>query len=88
VQREPTGCVLDDLVAPSQFGQVRLGLAVGPATTETDRFAWGLFGAPRVVGRGPAESLPPLPLAPAEEVAAQPARGMELGLHGLDHTHA
>ena len=29
---------------------------------------------------------PTEPLAPAEKVAVQPARGMELGLHGLDHT--
>jgi arylsulfatase A-like enzyme len=58
---------------------VRLGLAVGPATTETERFAWGLFGAPRVVGRGPAESLPPLPLAPAEEARGDALRASLAG---------
>jgi arylsulfatase A-like enzyme len=41
---------------------VRVGLAVGgaPAT----RFAWGVWRAPRVVGRGAAARLQPAPLAP------------------------
>jgi arylsulfatase A-like enzyme len=53
---------------------VRLGLAVGPATTTTDRFAWGVFKAPRVLGRGAALSLPPAPLAPLDEARADPLR--------------
>ena len=53
---------------------VRLGLAVGPATTTGDRFAWGVFVAPRVMGRGAPPSLPPGPLPAAEEARGDALR--------------
>jgi arylsulfatase A-like enzyme len=46
---------------------VRVGLALGPASATTDRFAWGAFEAPRVLGRGEAERLPPPPRSAVEE---------------------
>jgi arylsulfatase A-like enzyme len=53
---------------PGRAGDiVRVGLAVGPASAAAaDRFAWGVFEAPRVMGAGEAETLPPPPLSPAE----------------------
>lgn len=59
---------------PGGAGDIlRLGLAVGPAMA-SDRFAWGVFTAPRVLGRGAAESLPPAPLPASEEARADPLR--------------
>lgn len=58
---------------------VRLGLAVGSAGTTGDRFAWGVFAAPRVTGRGAAESLPPAPLPAAEEARGDALRKSLLG---------
>ena len=54
---------------PGRPGEiVRVGLAVGPWSAASDRFAWGAFEAPRVLGRGEAEVLPP-PARPAAEEA-------------------
>jgi hypothetical protein len=60
---------------PGRAGDiVRVGLALGSASARGDRFAWGAFVAPRVMGRGPAESLPPAPLTPAEEALGDSLR--------------
>jgi arylsulfatase len=51
---------------------VRLGLQVGPAPAE--RFAWGVWGAPRVLGRGEADPLSPRPPSAEEGARADALR--------------
>ncbi len=58
---------------PGRAGEiVRIGLAVGEASGP--RFAWGRFVAPRVVGEGGADPLPPAPLAPGDDARADALR--------------
>jgi arylsulfatase A-like enzyme len=60
---------------PGRPGEiVRLGLAVGPASASGERFAWGAFGAPRVLGRGEPELLPPPPRPAADEAKGDALR--------------
>jgi arylsulfatase A-like enzyme len=51
---------------------VRLGLQVGPAPSE--RFAWGVWGAPRVLGRGNVDPLRARPPSREEEAGADARR--------------
>jgi arylsulfatase A-like enzyme len=62
---------------------VRLGLHVGPAGTTGERFAWGLWGAPRVLGRAGAAESGRLRPSPSEDDRRK-ADALRAGLGALN----
>jgi arylsulfatase A-like enzyme len=62
---------------PGEIVQLALELSGAPA----DRFAWGVWQAPRVVGRSGGPTLPPGPIPPAEDRRADDLRGRLRGLN-------
>lgn len=58
---------------PGKAGRIaRIGLFVG--AVDGRRFAWGTWTAPRILGRGGADSLEPGPRAPKEDARAEAIR--------------
>jgi arylsulfatase A-like enzyme len=66
----PQSRALDEVRIPlrARAGDiVRIGLHVGPAGATGERFAWGLWGAPRVMGSSGADTGGTRPLPPEDE---------------------
>jgi arylsulfatase A-like enzyme len=67
---------------PGSAGDVvRIGLAVG--TAGSPRFAWGRFLAPRVLGDGGGDPLPPAPLSASDDARADALRRTVAGANVL-----